>query len=146
MNLHRITALAAATSFAAAPALAKDDAGRVVKRGSCSDGSTWKLKVQPDDARLEVEFEVDQNRNGVPWKVALRRDGALVASGTWTTRAPSGSFSFEKSAISCSTPFSSTLKLPLLRPPINRPLRSITRTGIETSWVLTLMTSSSALT
>jgi len=39
-----------------------------------------------------VEFEVDQNRNRVPWKVTLRRNGARVASFTATTRAPSGSF------------------------------------------------------
>jgi hypothetical protein len=100
MNLHRITALAALTGAAAIPvsgAAAKNgNDGRVVKRGSCSDGSTWKLKVKPDDTRLEVEFEVDQNRNGVPWKVTLRNDGAVVASGTRTTRAPSGSFSFER--------------------------------------------------
>ena len=33
--------------------------------GKCTDGSTSKLKVKPDNERLETEFEVDQNRNGV---------------------------------------------------------------------------------
>ena len=96
MHLHRTIALAAAASLAAAPALAKDGDGRVIKRGACSDGSTWKLKVKPDDGRMEVEFEVDQNVNGVPWKVTIRNGDTVVARGTKTTRAPSGSFSFER--------------------------------------------------
>jgi hypothetical protein len=64
--------------------------------GSCTDGSTAKLKVKPDDGRLEVEFEVDQNRNGVRWDVRIRRDGTLVVDRSATTHAPSGSFSVEK--------------------------------------------------
>src|SRR4051794_29272060 len=46
--------------------------------GTCTDGSTAKLKAKPDDGRLEVELEVDQNRNGVKWAVRVRRDGTLV--------------------------------------------------------------------
>jgi hypothetical protein len=64
--------------------------------GSCTGGSTAKLKAKPDDGRLEVEFEVDQNRNGVPWTVVLTRDGTRVARDTRVTRAPSGSFSLRK--------------------------------------------------
>jgi len=64
--------------------------------GSCTDGSTAKLKVKPDDGRLEVEFEVDQNRNGVTWSVRVRRDGVLAVRRNATTHAPSGSFSVEK--------------------------------------------------
>lgn len=64
--------------------------------GSCTDGSTAKLKVKPDDGRLEVELEVDQNRNGVTWSVRVRRDGVLVVRRSATTHAPSGSFSVEK--------------------------------------------------
>jgi hypothetical protein len=57
----------------------------------------WKLKVQPEDGnRLEVEFEVDVNRNGHKWKVVLRDNGLRVASGFRFTRAPSGSFEFRK--------------------------------------------------
>ena len=61
--------------------------------GACTKNSTAKLKLSREDGRIEVEFEVDQNRNGVPWKVTLRRNGSLVASTTATTHAPSGSFS-----------------------------------------------------
>jgi hypothetical protein len=64
--------------------------------GTCTDGSTAKLKAKPDDGRLEVEFEVDQNRNGVQWAVRVRRDGTLVIRRNATTHAPSGSFSVEK--------------------------------------------------
>ncbi|HEX7290639.1 MAG TPA: hypothetical protein VF250_05855 [Conexibacter sp.] len=64
--------------------------------GSCTDGSTAKLKAKPDDGRLEVELEVDQNRNGVTWSVRVRRDGVLVIRRHATTHAPSGSFSIEK--------------------------------------------------
>jgi hypothetical protein len=64
--------------------------------GSCSGRSSAKLKVKPDDGRLETEFEVDQNRNGVRWTVKLRRNGKLVVNTRATTRAPSGSFSVER--------------------------------------------------
>ena len=90
-----ILALGALT-MAAAPASAKDGDGRIIKRGDCSGASNWKLKAKPDDGGLEVEFEVDQNRNGVKWNVALRRNAKTVARGTRTTRAPSGSFEFER--------------------------------------------------
>jgi hypothetical protein len=81
----------AAAAVAPAAALAKGgDDTRV--RGSCSGNSTSKLKVGPDDGRHEAEFEVDQNRVGVTWKVQLRLNGKLVTSTTAKTRAPSGSF------------------------------------------------------
>jgi hypothetical protein len=64
--------------------------------GRCTGRSTAKLKAKPDDGRLETEFEVDQNRNGVTWKVRLRRDGRLVVSTRARTRPPSGSFSVER--------------------------------------------------
>ena len=45
--------------------------------GSCTAGSSAKLKAKPDDGRLEAEFEVDQNRNGVTWRVVI------VATAPW---------------------------------------------------------------
>jgi hypothetical protein len=68
----------------------------VVRTGNCSMNSDWKLKVGPDDGRLEVEFEVDQNRNGQVWNVTLKNDGSVFFSGQKTTKAPSGSFSVER--------------------------------------------------
>jgi hypothetical protein len=64
--------------------------------GSCTGGTTSKLKAKHDDGRLEVEFEVDQNRNGVRWTVKVRRNGGLVINTARTTRPPSGSFSLER--------------------------------------------------
>jgi hypothetical protein len=109
----------AATTFASTPALARNGAddnpsvrddrggqgvananggGDKAKRvaGQCTDGSSSKLKVKPDDGRLETEFEVDQNRNGVTWKVTIRRNRALAVKTNATTKAPSGSFSIER--------------------------------------------------
>ena len=51
-------------------------------RGACTQESSSKLKLSREDGGIEIEFEVDQNRNGVPWKVTLRRNGSLVASTT----------------------------------------------------------------
>jgi hypothetical protein len=99
MHISRSLAIAAACGLVALPASTSAKGGndnRVIKTGSCSDGSRWKLKVKPDNSRLEVEFEVDMNRSGVRWDVAVRRSGTLAASGSRTTHAPSGSFSFER--------------------------------------------------
>jgi hypothetical protein len=74
----------------AVPTLAKD--GDVIRRGACTRASDWKLKLSEEDGRIEVEYEVDQNRVGDTWRVRIRHDGDLVFSGRRTTRAPSGSF------------------------------------------------------
>jgi hypothetical protein len=75
-----------------------DGAKRTAKRasGHCTADSSAKLKVKRDDGRLETEFEVDQNRNGVSWTVRIRRNGKSVARTSATTKAPSGSFSVER--------------------------------------------------
>ncbi len=78
-------------TLAAAPA-AQARAGDVIERGSCSSGSTWKLKLSDEDGRIEVEIEVDQNVVGDTWRVRIRHDGELVFRGRRTTQAPSGSF------------------------------------------------------
>ena len=82
-------------AFAGSPAQAKD--GRdVLVRGTCSAGSAAKLKLSPENGRIEVEAEVDQNRNGVRWNVVLRREGRQLAAVARTTRAPSGSFTVRR--------------------------------------------------
>jgi hypothetical protein len=85
-----LAALLAALSLGAVPALAKD--GDVLVRGTCTGPSTSKLKLSPENGRIEVEFEVDQNRNGVRWNVVLTRNGVKVALLSRVTRGPSGSF------------------------------------------------------
>jgi hypothetical protein len=77
-------------ALAAGPAVAKD--GDILRAGTCTQASTSKLKLSPENGRIEVEFEVDQNRNGVRWTVTLQRNGSRMARLVRTTRAPSGSF------------------------------------------------------
>ncbi|MBA2642606.1 MAG: hypothetical protein H0U82_06755 [Actinobacteria bacterium] len=71
-------------------ASAKD--GDVLAVGSCTKSTTSKIKLSPENGRIEVEFEVDQNRNGVRWSVAIRHRGQVVRRLVRVTRAPSGSF------------------------------------------------------
>lgn len=82
--------LVAATILAVTPAaFAK---GGVQKTGRCSANSTWTLKAQHDNGKIEVEFQVDENVNGDTWAVRLRDNGMLFFKGTRVTQAPSGSF------------------------------------------------------
>jgi len=89
-----IAALAAMLLALAPAALAggKKGGDGIVKRGACSAGSSWKLKVKSDDGRIETEFEVDQNRVGKRWRVTIQRNSRTVFRGVRTTMAPSGSF------------------------------------------------------
>jgi hypothetical protein len=81
--------------LASRAAFAKD--GDVIKRAACSGGATAKLKLSHEDGRIEVEFEVDQNRNGVPWRVRVHRPGGRqIFAGTRVTRPPSGSFELRR--------------------------------------------------
>jgi len=81
--------------IATAPAVAAKDSD-VIRTGNCSMATDWKLKVGAEDGRLEVEFEVDQNRNGQVWNVVLKHNGNTFWSGQPTTQAPSGSFEVRK--------------------------------------------------
>jgi hypothetical protein len=91
-RLMLVTSLSLVTmGVVAAPgATAKD--GDVIRTGSCTGATDWKLKLSKEDGRIEVEFEVDQNRNGVRWTVTLFRNGTEVARRVRVTRGPSGSF------------------------------------------------------
>ena len=86
--LATVTALLA---LAVAPAATAKD-GDVLRRGTCTGESTSKIKLSEEDGRIEVEFEVDQNRNGVRWNVVIRQNGRSVARLVRVTRGPSGSF------------------------------------------------------
>jgi hypothetical protein len=97
---NRKTALLATPAIAliALPGAALSSGGgpEVRNAGECDGSSTSKIKVKKDDGRLEVEFEVDQNRNGRTWKVKIKDNGAVAFKGNAVTKAPSGSFSVEK--------------------------------------------------
>lgn len=68
----------------------------VERRGSCSGSTDWKIKAKHDDGRIEVEAEIDSNRNGQTWRWKLRHDGNVAARGRSTTHGPSGSFEVER--------------------------------------------------
>jgi len=93
-----VTAVAAGGALSAAPAQAKggDD---VVHRGTCAGSTHWKLKVGPDDGRLEVEGEIDSNHVGQSWNWRILHNGSTSASGTATTKAPSGSFEVRRTVV-----------------------------------------------
>jgi hypothetical protein len=85
-----LVALTVAPAVVTAPAFANDD--DVIRRGSCSGGTDWKVKASPEDGRIEVEGEIDSNKNGQVWRWRLRHNGSLSAKGTATTHGASGSF------------------------------------------------------
>jgi hypothetical protein len=94
MNTARYGAVAVIAAVmvggTALPAAAKD--GDVVKRAACSANTVSELKLSAEGRRIETEFEVDSNRTGQKWSVAIYRNGTKVVSKTAVTRAPSGSF------------------------------------------------------
>jgi hypothetical protein len=85
-----IAVIPAALALLAATATAKD--GDIRVGGSCTGGTSAKIKLSPEDGGIETEFEVDQNRSGVTWKVVLRRNGEVAARAQGTTGGRSGSF------------------------------------------------------
>jgi hypothetical protein len=90
-TIGTLAAVAVGAALLAVPtALAKD--GDIEVAGTCTKATTSKLKLSEEDGGIEVEFEVDQNRNGVRWRVVLLRNGQQVASRVRVTRGPSGSF------------------------------------------------------
>jgi hypothetical protein len=92
------TFLAVAALAAPSATLARGGSPAVIHTGSCSAATDWKLKLKKDDGRIEVEFEVDQNRNNRTWNVQLQQDGTTFWSGRAVTRAPSGSFEVRRLA------------------------------------------------
>jgi len=89
-GIYSIVATALGAAVLAGTAVAND---RDVERaGTCTRGSAVKVKLSDEDGRIEVEVEVDQNRNGVRWTVALYRNGTFAGRRVRVTRGPSGSF------------------------------------------------------
>ena len=84
----------AALGASGSPVAAKSNA--LIVRGHCSGATVWKLKLSPDSSRIEVEFQVDQNRNYRLWRVALTDNATKVWHGSRFTRAPSGSFTVHR--------------------------------------------------
>ena len=82
-------AVGLATSLLAVGTAASAKAGDVVRTGACSGASDWKLKLSPDNGRIELEFEVDQNKVGATWAVRIKQNGTRIFIGKRMTKAPS---------------------------------------------------------
>jgi hypothetical protein len=74
----------------------KDGRGEVRVAGSCSAGVTSKLKLKSRDGGIELGFEVDHNRAGALWRVAIVHERRVVWRGAAKTSGPSGSFDVER--------------------------------------------------
>lgn len=99
MNRFALSTLTIATALTIGGAGMADAKGgdRAVRvAGTCAPGISAKLKAKNDGSAIEVEFEVDQNRNGVVWNWRIARDGVIVRHGVARTHAPSGSFSVSR--------------------------------------------------
>ena len=96
MRKIAVVVMATALSFAAfGTGVAGAGQNDVIERGPCSDSSDWKLKVSPDNGRLQVEFEVDQNVSGDRWRVRIRHGDSVAFRGIKRTVGASGSFTVE---------------------------------------------------
>lgn len=85
-----IMALLVAALTAPVGVAAKD--GDKIYRGACTNRSDWKLKLSPENGRIEVEFEVDTPKIGQTWSVRMKQNGVVFFTGTRATTSPSGSF------------------------------------------------------
>ena len=90
-------AMVATLSLTLAGATAANAKGReVVKTGSCSGASDWKLKLKSDNGKIELEYEVDSNRVGQNWRVRITKNGTQIFQGSRRTTGPSGSFTVRR--------------------------------------------------
>lgn len=74
----------------------KDRTGEVRVVGSCSAAATSKLKLKSRDGSIELEFELDYNRVGTLWRVAIVHERRVAWKGAARTSGPSGVFSVDR--------------------------------------------------
>ncbi|MGH3354950.1 MAG: hypothetical protein ACRDOJ_03570 [Nocardioidaceae bacterium] len=95
MYVNKLRASVAAAALAAAvltPSTALAGDADTIRAGNCSRAADWKLKLSPQNRRIEVEFEVDANRRGQRWRVSLFHNDRRARRQIFTTRGLSGSF------------------------------------------------------
>jgi hypothetical protein len=90
-----VYALALGLVLGAAPVAAAKSGDRVFT-GACTGASTWKLKLGNENGRISTELEIDLNRVGRVWTVAITDNGTTIFRGVRTTTAPSGSFTVRR--------------------------------------------------
>lgn len=91
-NMVKTAAALALAAALVAPTAALAKPAEVIKSGTCTAASDWKLKLDRDNQQIELEFEVDQNVVGDVWRVRVRHNGTLKYRLRRTTKPPSGSF------------------------------------------------------
>lgn len=72
-------------------------APRIARHGSCTGHADWKLKVAPENGRLQVEFEVEHATAGDRWRVSVKENGSPLLSRSKVVRAD-GSFDIKHGA------------------------------------------------
>jgi hypothetical protein len=93
-----LAALVAAGLLASMPtafAGQRSGGGGVTAEGTCTGSSTWKLTANPQDTRIEVDFEVDSNVVGQVWRVRLLDNGTMFFLGKAMTQG-GGSFTVKR--------------------------------------------------
>jgi hypothetical protein len=98
LALSMLIPFAAATAVATAPAASAAKTPATKAAGRCTAASHWTMKAKPDNGRMELELEIDSNRNGQRWAVRITDNRVLVYAATRVTVAPSGSFTVRKLA------------------------------------------------
>jgi hypothetical protein len=79
-----LAGLLAAGSLTVVPGASAAVSG-VDRRGECSEGSNWRLKLSPQDGQIRVEFEVDQDIDGQDWLITLKKNGVKFFGQVRTT-------------------------------------------------------------
>ncbi len=97
-----MTSVLALAPLAAASASARP-APQVARHGNCSGQADWKLKVAPENGRLQVEFEVQHATAGDHWQVKIKENGSPLLSSGKVVRAD-GSFDVKHRANNTSGP------------------------------------------
>jgi len=105
-RLRRLTAAVVLASVAAlsvaetaspsGPGDGKDGRQEVRVAGTCSAGGTSKLRLRSRDGGIELEFEVDHNRAGRPWRVAIIHERRVTWRGVAKPTGPDGSLVLER--------------------------------------------------
>lgn len=94
LALGALSALTVVALIAPAGVSAND--ADIIRTGDCTNRSDWKLKLSPEDSRIEVEFEVDTPRSGQVWRVKMWQNGVLYFNALKTTNTTSGSFTVRR--------------------------------------------------
>jgi hypothetical protein len=82
-----------AASAVAAPASVRGgrDEDEVRVEGVCSRSVTSELRLRADDDGIELRLEIDQNRRGASWRIAIVQERRVVWMGRARTAGSDGS-------------------------------------------------------